>query len=83
MKIYAWPKYVFCVGEIPSDDPEVRKEIQTYKVVNIAEQEDGVMNRLITRCSDLNKLKKPVAWLLLFKLGSSGNCESRLRTLNW
>ena len=37
-------------------------------MVNIAEQEDCVMNRLITRCSDSNKLKKSVAWLLRFKL---------------
>ena len=37
-------------------------------MVNIAEQEDGVMNRLITRCSEWNKLKKSVAWLLQFKL---------------
>ena len=64
----SWPEDVFCVGEVSSDDPEVRKEIQTYNVVSIAEQEDGVMNRLITRCSDWNKLKKSVAWLLRFKL---------------
>ena len=44
----SWPEDVFCVGEVPSDDPEVRKEVQTYNLVNIAEQ-DGVMNRLITR----------------------------------
>ena len=60
----SWPKDVLCVGEIPSNDPEVRKEVQTYNVANIAEQEDCVMNRLITRCSDWNKLKKSVAWIL-------------------
>ena len=59
----SWPENVFCFGEIPSDDPDVRKEVQTYNVVNIAEQ-DGVMNRLITRGSDWNKLKKSVVWLL-------------------
>ena len=64
----SWPKDVLCVGEIPSNDPEVRKEVQTYNVANIAEQEDCVMNRLTTRCSDWNKLKKSVAWLLRFKL---------------
>ena len=64
----SWPEDVFCVGEVPSDDPEVRKEVQAYNVVNIAEQKDGVMNRLITRCSYWNKLKKSVAWLLRFKL---------------
>ena len=37
-------------------------------MVFIAEQEDCVMNRLITRCSDWNKLKKSVAWLLRLKL---------------
>ena len=44
----SWPKDVLCVGEIHSDDPEVRIEVQTYNVVNIAEQENCVMNRLIT-----------------------------------
>ena len=63
-----WPEDVFCVGEVSNNDPEVTKEVQTCNVVNIAEQEDGVMNRLITRCSDWKKLKKSVAWLLLFKL---------------
>ena len=56
----SWPKDVICVGEIP------RKRYRL--VANIAEQEDCVMNRLITRCPDWNKLKKSVAWLLQFKL---------------
>ena len=64
----SWPKNVFCVVEVPSDDPKVRKEVQTYNVVKIAEQEDGVMNRLSTRCSNWNKQKKSVAWFLRFKL---------------
>ena len=34
----SWLKDVLCVGEIPSNDPEVRKEVQTYNVPNIAEQ---------------------------------------------
>ena len=61
----SWPKNVLCVGEIPSNDPEVRKR---YNVADIAEKEDCEMNRLITRCADWNKLKKSVAWLLQFKL---------------
>ena len=47
-------------------------------MVNITEQEDCVMNRLITRCSDWNKLKKSVAWLLRFKLWLQRKLQKRM-----
>lgn len=58
-----WPKHPACVA-IDNNDVEVKKEITVN--VTLAES-DSPLNKLIQYYSDWYKLRKAVAWMLLFK----------------
>jgi len=72
---------------LSDDDPEVKRENQTYSQSSANHQSDDAFSRLIVRYSSWERLRRAVAWLLRFrtwffvKYGSGAVNPEALRTL--
>lgn len=53
--------------ELSVDDPEVKRDVQTYSQTSSREHTEDVLSRLIQRFSSWVMLRKAFAWLLRFK----------------
>ena len=73
----SWPAQPTTVKEIPDDDPEIKREIQTHFAVSDA----GInsMNRIFGNFSSWSRLKKIFAWVLRYRERLRASCERRKR----
>ena len=54
--------------ELSTDDPEVKRDVQTYIQTAITQPTEDVLTKLLHRFSSWDKLRKAFAWLLRFKI---------------
>ncbi|MEL7341107.1 MAG: hypothetical protein AAGM67_11510, partial [Bacteroidota bacterium] len=60
-----WPKWNVDLADIPEDDVEIKKSIQSNSV-NVGNAE-GMTSLIFSRFSNWNRLKKAVSWILRYK----------------
>ena len=53
--------------ELCSDDPEIKRDVQTYIHTALSQPAEDVLTKLFHRFSSWDKLRKAFAWLLRFK----------------
>ena len=63
--------------DVLEDDPEVKKETKTAVVTTQADGENDGLQRIISYVSSLFRLKKFIAWILLYRLKLLQICRRR------
>ena len=54
--------------ELSTDDPEVKRDVQTFIQTAVSQPTEDVITKLFHRFSSWDKLRKAFAWLLRFKI---------------
>ena len=65
------------MGDVPEDDPDVKREVKTAVVTTQADGENNVLRRIISYFSSWFCLKKFIAWILRYCLKLLQSCCRR------